>query len=279
MPIKLIPVMKNFYLVIITMALLGCNTEDYNLDDVSLIEKIELASKVEVDASSIPTVAQATLNQEFGDSFIESIQLAEGLGYKVIVDTFNESKVEAKSNVYFSEKGRSLNDTDEKRMMKRQKCFEFVFPLDFIMPDDTSITLKSKEDWNLVKEWYSSNSSVKARPQLSFPVDIKLEDGTIQTLLDRDELMEVKKACALNQNKRKCFEFQLPVSFTMPDNSIIVVNKRADFLLIRRWHLANPKMQVRASLNLPVVIKFQDGTSKGINSLDELKAAKAACGN
>lgn len=271
--------MKKFYSFLFTLVLIGCSTDDYNLDDVSLIEKIELASKVEVDASSIPTVAQATLNHEFGDSFIESIQLAEGLGYKVIVDTFNDSKVEAKSNVYFSEKGRSLNDTDEKRIMKRQKCFEFVFPLDFIMPDDTSITLKSKEDWKLVKEWYSSHSSVKTRPQLSFPVDIKLEDGTIQTLLDRDEIIEVKKACALNQNKRKCFEFQLPVSFTMPDNSIIVVNKRADFLLIRRWHLANPKMQVRASLNLPVVIKFQDGTSKGINSLDELKAAKAACGN
>lgn len=271
--------MKKFYSFLFTLVLVGCSTDDYNLDDVSLIEKIELASKVEVDASSIPTVAQATLNHEFGDSFIESIQLAEGLGYKVIVDTFNDSKVEAKSNVYFSEKGRSLNDTDEKRIMKRQKCFEFVFPLDFILPDYTSITLKSKEDWKLVKEWYSSHSSVKTRPQLSFPVDIKLEDGTIQTLLDRDELIEVKKACALNQNKTKCFEFQLPVSFTMPDNSIIVVNKRADFLLIRRWHLANPKMQVRASLNLPVVIKFQDGTSKGINSLDELKAAKAACGN
>ena len=93
--------MKFFYFFLITLILLGCSTDDYNLDDVSLIEKIELASKVEVDASNIPTVAQATLNQEFEDSFIESIQLAEGLGYKVIVDTFNESKVEAKSNIYF----------------------------------------------------------------------------------------------------------------------------------------------------------------------------------
>ena len=125
------------------------------------------------------------------------------------------------------------------------------------MPDDSSITLNSKEDWSLVKDWYEANPNATERPELVFPVDITLkEDGSTQTLIDIDELKAVKQNCRADKDKRKCFRLVLPVSFTMPDNSIITVNERSDFKLVREWHKANPDVNEKGALNFPVDIEY-----------------------
>jgi hypothetical protein len=253
--------------------------EELAIDDSALIEKIEVASKTTVEASSLPTATKATFDDELADSSVEKVEFAKGLGYKVSVFTDNESRLEATSIVFFSMAGKQLNDTNEQRRFRRNKCFEFVFPVDFIMPDDSSITLETKEDWVLIREWYQANPGVKVRPELVFPVDVQLEDGTIQTLLDRTELMAVKDACKKNKDKRKCFVFQLPVTFTMPDATEIVVNAREDFRLIRQWHIANPTIAEKASLNFPITIIYKDSTTATIADEAALIAAKVACRN
>ena len=260
--------------------LTSCSDSDSTeimLDDTVLIEKIDKAVSVVVDASSLPSATENTLNGEFADSFIENSRLAEGLGYKIELITDNESRLELKSEVFFSKEGRKLNDTNERRKKKRNKCFEFVFPVDFIMPDDTSITLITKGDWILIKEWYIENSDVKQRPDIVFPVDVYLEDGTIQTLLDRDELRQIKNSCKKGKDKRKCFKLVFPVIFTMPDASVISVNARVDFKLLREWHKANPNVTEKGSLIFPVNIEYKDGTTAIINDQTEFDVAKEAC--
>ena len=248
-----------------------------SIDHTALINKIELASKEIIDLSNLPSTAKMVLDQDFADSSIESIQFAKGLGYKVSLYTNDESIKESKSDLFFSSKGEKLDDVNVERKAKRQRCFEFVFPIDFLMPDDTVITLNNNTEWSLVREWYKSNSGVKKLPSLSFPVNIRLQDGTIQTLLDRTDLTEVKDACKLNQPNRKCFELKLPVSFTMPDSTVIVVSNRTDYIKIRRWHLAHPRVLKKPTINFPINIKFKDGSEKEIANMAELADAKSNC--
>ncbi len=245
--------------------------------DINLIEQIEAASKTTVEASSLPSATASAFNGDLADSYATNAQLASGLGFKVSVITDNESRSEETSEVFFSLEGRQLADTNERRTKRRNKCFEFVYPIDFIMPDNSSITLNSKDDWGLIREWYDANVDVNERPELVFPVDVTLEDGTIQTLLDRDELIAIKDSCKKGKNKRKCFKLVLPVTFTMPDASVIEVNERADFKLLREWHKANPDVTEKGSVNFPVDIMYRDQTTATVNDQTEFDAAKDSC--
>lgn len=251
--------------------------EEPLLGDTALITEIESAAKITVAASSLPSATNSVFDGDLSDSYIESVQHASGLGYKVSVATDNASRVEVTSDVFFSEDGRALEDKRERTKKRRNKCFQFVFPVDFIMPDDSSITLNNKDDWSLIREWYKANEGVKERPALVFPVNVTLEDGTEQTLIDSDELKAVKDSCKVGKDKRKCFKLVLPVSFTMADGTEITVNERKDYRLIRRWHKANPDVKERAAINFPVDIMYKDETTATITSAEEMKAAKESC--
>lgn len=254
-------------------------TDELAVDDTALIEKIESAAKVTVDESSLPAATKTALSGDLADSFIETVQLANGLGFKVALITDNQSRSEEKSEVYFSENGRQLNDNNERRKAKRHECFNFIFPIDFIMPDNTSITLNTREDWVLIREWYQANPTVKTRATFVFPINITLEDGTVQTILNEDELHALKDSCKKNRDQRKCVELVLPVSFTMPDASVITVNERAEFRLLREWHRANPTIKEKEILNFPVEVTFKDGTTATIVDETAFREAKDSCRN
>lgn len=264
-----------------TVLLFSACTDSENSDnlttDANLIEQIEVASKITLSKTDLPSATNAAFDSDLADSFVETVELASGLGFKVSLFTDNVAREEAKSSVYFSLEGRQLNDQNKRRLKMRNKCFEFVFPVDFIMPDNTSITLNSKDDWSLLRDWYQANLTIKERPELVFPIDITLEDGTVQTIIDVDELRAVKDSCKKNKDKRKCFKLVLPVSFTMPDATQITVSKRADFRLIREWHKANPDIKEKGSLNFPVDIEYKDGTTASIADETAYKAAKESC--
>lgn len=251
--------------------------EEVMVDETALIEKIEAAAKTIVTATSLPAETATAFNGDLADSYIESVELAADLGYKVAIATDNKSREEATSDVYFSLKGTQLSDSNYKRKKRRNKCFDFVFPIDFIMPDDSSITLTSKDDWVLIRAWYEENTDVTERPELVYPVDVTLEDGTIQTLIDSTELDTIKDSCKKGKNKRKCFKLVLPVSFTMPDATVIDVTERADFKLLREWRKANPDATESGTLNFPVDIEYRDGTTETVNDLTEYETAKDAC--
>lgn len=273
-------IMKSLFALALTVLMFSsCSEESVSSsDDASLIAEIESASRISVSAVDLPAATTSSFRGELADTFVNEVQLAANLGYKVTVGTDDVSRMESTSDIFFSIQGRQLNDTDERRARRRNRCFEFVFPIDFIMPDDTSITLESRADWVLIKQWYDENDDVDERPTLVFPVSITLkEDGSVQTLIDVDELNELKQNCRMDRDKRKCFQLVLPVTFTMPDASEIIVNTRADFKLVRQWHKDNPDATTRASLNFPVEIIYRDGTTATVNDATEYEAAKDNC--
>lgn len=269
------------FTVFILSALLFTSCSDsegiVGADDTVLITKIESATKTVIAVNDLPSSTATTFNTDFLDSAIESAELALGLGYKVSMLTDNAAREEAKSSVFFNTEGRRLKDNSEKSKKRRHKCFEFVFPVDFIMPDNSAITLNEKADWVLIKEWYTQNPDATDRATIVFPLDITLEDGTVQTLLDKEELKIVKDACKKGKDKRKCFRLVLPVSFTMPDATVITVNEKAEFKLLRVWYKENPSTKEKGTLQYPVTIMYKDDTTADIDDAAEMKAAKEAC--
>lgn len=245
-------------------------------DDTALIEQIESATRESISVNDLPNAA-INLSGDLSDSFTESAELAPNLGYRVSIFTDNEERVENDATVYFNLQGRQLEDLRDNFRRRRNRCFDFVFPIDFIMPDATSITLNSSDDWVLIRDWYEANPTINERPELVFPVEVTLEDGTVQTLINSEELRDVKQSCREGRDKRKCFKLVLPVSFTMPDASVITVNEREDWRLIREWHIANPDIDEKGTLNYPVEIEYRDGTITTIADETEMQAAKDAC--
>jgi hypothetical protein len=246
-------------------------------DDTSLIAKIESTTKTVVAVDNLPPATAITFDTDLADSFIESVELAVGFGYKVAILTDNAAREEGKSHVFFSTEGRRLTDNRERSKRRRHKCFKFVFPVDFIMPDNSSITLNEKADWVLIREWYVANPDANERAAIVFPLDIFLENGTLQTLLDIEELRTIKDSCKKGKDKRKCFRLVLPVSFTMPDATVITVNEIVAFKLIRNWHKENPNATEKGELNYPVAIVYRDDTTANINDAAEMVEAKEAC--
>jgi hypothetical protein len=70
--------------------------------------------------------------------------------------------------------------------------FDFVYPITFLMPDSSLITLNSKEDIQLIQHWYSSNPDNDGKPQLQFPVDVIVDEETM-TINNEEEMQALKQ--------------------------------------------------------------------------------------
>ena len=53
-----------------------------------------------------------------------------------------------------------------------RECFELVYPVIYLMPDGSTITVENGADWDPIKDWYDANPNAEGRPELQYPVDI-----------------------------------------------------------------------------------------------------------
>ena len=78
----------------------------------------------------------------------------------------------------------------------KEKCFDFVYPISYMMPDGTIITGNSEKEINqLIKAWYEAHPDEKEKPILQYPVDIKYKDGTIKTINNDEEMKKAYENC------------------------------------------------------------------------------------
>ena len=99
----------------------------------------------------------------------------------------------------------TINNDDEMRGAYRhcggrdddrdRACFALVYPVTFIMPDGSAITVADREDWAELKAWYEANPDSEERPTLQYPVDITYRDGTTQTINNDEEMRIAKEDC------------------------------------------------------------------------------------
>ena len=177
--------------------------------------------------------------------------------------------------IYFNLEGRKLEskrDNDKRDW----KCFDFVYPVTFTMPDGSIITVTSdkEEGWEELKDWYEQNPESEERPTLQFPVDILYEDDTTLTVNSDEEMREAKENC-----DPRCFDLVYPVTFTMPDGSIITVTSDDEegWDELKNWYDDNPNSEERPTLEYPVEIIYEDGTTATVNNEEEMREAKENC--
>jgi len=279
---------KIFFIVLMGLGLLySCSeTEDFSPanSDQELIDAIAAASKTVIAPSELPAPASSSLSAENTEDYVEQALKAEKLGYQVNLRREKGTEVGVPSEAYFDTNGRRLRGDSQKHGKGpkggQRKCFEFVLPVTFTMPDGSAITISSEAEWPNIRAWYQANPGTTEKPAVVFPVDINYGDE-VMTLSNQEELDAAHQACAQDRpdrpGKRKCFELVYPYSVTMPDGSLITLESDDDRALIREWHENNPDVEEHGTLNFPVDIRYPDGSVITINSQEELKEAGQAC--
>ena len=243
-------------------------------DDASLIAAIETAAnRTTVNVEDLPSGAQSDLETDYANDDVYDVKKAEGLGFEVRLITTEGSFTSEFNTAFFDENGRQLENRRRPRHGRRRSCFRIVYPFSVTMPDDTVITLESRSDKVLIRQWYADNPDATEKPELVYPIEIEYQDGTIEIINSQDELQAAREGCVTV----RCFDIVYPFSVTMPDGTVITLNSEDDRALIRAWYQDNPGVHERPELVYPIEIIYQDGTTETINDADEYQAAKDNC--
>jgi len=202
-------------------------------------------------------------------------------------------------NVEFDDEILTVNSEQELRELKQEcwrdeseerECFNLVFPVTFIMPDGSTVTVETDDDagWQGVKDWYDANPESDERPTLQFPVDItyNTENGDSTFTVSNDVEMEyVKRSCWEEwddmEEDIECYEYVLPISFIMPDGTTITIENEESWLSLREWYVSNGEAEEEPLLQYPVnIILFDDEgeeTTLTINNEEEMNAVDEEC--
>ena len=236
---------------------------------------------------------EADLDNEKSLSFDEDGAFRLDREHPFLKDKYKEGRI-GESDKDRDEKDEEGRDKDKDRgkggeEKEREKCFEFVMPFTFTMPDGSTITIEDERDMKKVEEWYKNNPEVEDRPEIQFPVDIVIinEEGEEETVTinDEDELKEVRVECEkVYREREKCFEFVMPFTFTMPDGSSITIEKEEDHEKIEEWYKNNPDSKERPDLVFPIDIIVENQTKEGeetktitINNEEEMRRVLMKC--
>ena len=93
------------------------------------------------------------------------------------------------------DRGKGRNDRNRGKDKDRgKKCFELVYPVTYIMPDGSTITIENEEGLIALREWYTENPGTEEKPVLQYPVDIifETEEGDSTVTINGEE--EMKRA-------------------------------------------------------------------------------------
>lgn len=77
----------------------------------------------------------------------------------------------------------------------KDKCFILILPVDFQMPDGSTLTVAEREDWRALKAWYHENPGYEELPEMQYPVEIKFRAGEIVTVTNEREMARYKEGC------------------------------------------------------------------------------------
>ncbi len=296
---------KSLLLILIPLllfALYGCQDDSNNtigavdMSDDELIEAIENATDLEeINYTQLPASSQSVIEENYYDHIVISVNRALNLGYLVSLGDVGERLGEGEQ-VYFGLQGRRLvrdgNDNggrngegggrggDER---DRWLCFHLVFPVTFIMPDGTEITVESADGLSAIRQWYLDNPDYHEPPSFAYPIQVILPDGTILTINSDEELRRLfaqRERRGGRNPEEACFEFVYPITYLMPDSSEIIVESEDGMVAIREWYQDHPGVRIRPRLQYPVDIEFiEDGAIVTINNDRQLRRAYASCGD
>ena len=299
---------KLFTLIYLFFFFAGCQLgekQGSGISDAELVQLIIAAQKEQISVSELPAKSILYLESDIEYDEIET-HIALELGYEV-KRIGNGSRIGHRNEVYFNLEGRKLDPTNwsgerqdreiygeysAEKDRDDWRCFYMVFPVTFVMPDGSTITVASDDEsgWSELKSWYESNDAYDSRPSIQYPIDIVFdsEEGEISETIHNDEDMDLAlEECkaALYEDRdwieKECYKLVFPVTFVMPDGSTITVESddESGWSELKSWYESN-ESEEEPSLQYPVEI-IRD-TEQGeetivINSEEELAEVKETC--
>ena len=179
----------------------------------------------------------------------------------------------------------TVYEMDREANCGRKGCFDFVWPIDIVFPDETGAEVGSYEELKeAVKAWKEANPDVDGRPQLGFPLDIMSREGDIYTLDSREDLKRVVKICiraywAHHDHRghwaNSCFKVKFPVNIKFPNGTVVEAVNRVELkVLLRAWKANNPNSDARPHLAFPINVELASGLEVIIDSREDLIALK-----
>lgn len=187
-------------------------------------------------------------------------------------------------------------------------CFELVFPITIVFPDETTTEVDSfPELKTALHDWKEANPDSNERPTFKYPLEVLAQDGTIITVTNAEELKALRDSCDMgghhgprgprgghgggpgrpgnggggnhgNGGDCACFQIVFPVTIQFADGTTkSVADERALRDAARAWHEANPGVEGRPELVFPINVKLTDGTTQAVADAAALKALKESC--
>ncbi|MCR9286317.1 MAG: hypothetical protein NXI23_02895 [Bacteroidetes bacterium] len=176
--------------------------------------------------------------------------------------------------VDFDKNENEKDDWEEKDYDGYDKdCFDFVYPVTYIMPTGYAISGNEETLWAAIETWYEQHPDAKEEATLQFPVDIIWGEDKIQTIANTEEMEAAWKKCD-DKEKESCFKLVYPVTYTMPDGSSIAGNAEELKAAIKEWYITHDSAE-KPVLNYPVQIVFPDNdVPLTINNAEEMSDLK-----
>jgi hypothetical protein len=169
----------------------------------------------------------------------------------------------------------------EGNLSERKGCFELVYPLEIILPDESIITVEDVKDFHTqIKAWYVLNPDVKDRPSLNYPIQVTFNGNKSKIVENEEQMMRLKRHCSDKAPKDRdfCFKLIYPLTYLMPDGTFISgANELEIRTQIKEWYASNQATDVKPTLSYPVSVKVKGGDVIIINSEDEMIALKKKC--
>lgn len=198
----------------------------------------------------------------------------------------------------------ALTMMEESGEMGCGACFSLVYPVTVLFPDETEVTVASREEIrDAIRAYVLANPPQNDRPfrplrgfrpELLFPYDVQLEDGSILTIESREDLVIILEDCGFDPNRpnrirggshgqfgglNHCFNIVFPLTLAFPDGSSLAVANRQELATaIREWRINNPDAAGRPTLAYPYDVELQDGTILTISSDEDRVDLRETCG-
>lgn len=280
-------------LALFAVTFVACEQLELDMEDDQLILAIEESEMVSVDLTDLPAEAQQTIKDDYAESEVEEAQMAPEFGYAITMMGHSGPSRGVRARIFFNLRGRLLRGTGKghakRDSTKGGKCFRFVYPVSYTMPDGSILTGSDRSTLDsLIKAWYVANPNASGKPSLNYPVDIIFPDSTIVSISSDTALARAKKACAKRKpgkgkghgkaKRDKCFRFVYPITYIMPDGSTITGSDRMTVdSLLKDWYQLNPGTTTRPTLQYPVSIILPDSSIVSVSSDSALNSQATAC--
>ena len=107
---------------------------------------------------------------------------------------FNENPTSRLLEIY-SESNQDIPARIFDSQKSEEKCFEFVYPISFILPGGSEVTVNNDEDWDQIDLWYEENKDAKEEPEIIYPFDVVIDDGKVVTITNEKDLEDLEEYC------------------------------------------------------------------------------------